>query len=53
MKTIYEIYYSVDFATIYCGDVETEKEAFDEIIMLGKEFPMNHYWYEAIQVCEQ
>lgn len=55
MLPIYEIYYERKDkdGVIFCGILESEMEAIEEIRLLGSEFPEHDYWYEVTYADEQ
>lgn len=54
MMPIYEIYYERQNGdVVFCGILESEMEAIEEIRLLGTEFPEHDYWYEATYADEQ
>lgn len=55
MTPVYEIYYErkEDDVVVFCGTLESEMDAIEEIRLLGSEFPEHAYWYEVTYADEQ
>lgn len=53
-QTIYELYYDNQAGwVVYCNDFTSLEEVTSECDTLGREFPENSYWWEAIYPDEQ